>query len=221
MEKKKSKDYVKLRKDKLSSSGDSVDIPKKKPGISIVLKNKSVLMTTVLICFQGSSVVAIDDLFPLWAQTHPPQGLGFTPAEIGIAWSIGGTAMLIFQGLIYTPLIKRFSPLGGVRGGSLCFIPVFLAYPLLPHLAYSKPLMWVALGFVLAGRYVTGATTGTTLNLILNTVGGPEVQKHRGVVNGFAMSIRGIAMAFAPFTASSFFCLVSGKWFILSFQLLV
>lgn len=196
------KDYVKMRQEK-SSENLTVET-KKKPGISLVFKSKSVLAACMLICIQGSSVVAIDDLFPLWASTPPPEGLGFSSKQIGVAWSIGGTAMLIFQAFIYPKLIGWLSPLGGVRWGSFFFSFVFLSYPFLAKIV-NTPYIWVGLGAVLVGRYVCGSTSGTTLNIILNTVGGPEVQKHRGVVNGFSMSLRGAAMACSPFLASSIF----------------
>jgi len=195
------RDYGKMRREKTLEGFLETS---KKPGISIVFKSKSVLMAVALICIQGSTMVAIDDTFPLWAMQAPPIGVGFTSGQIGFAWSMGGVSMFIFQAFLYTRVIKKISPLGGIKLGSGILVVVFTLFPWLGKFG-GTPWVWPAMAFVLMGRYVGGSLSGSTLNMLLNVVGGPEVQKHRGVVNGFSMSVRGAAMAFSPFLASSVF----------------
>jgi len=186
---------------KLSKEGVDVN---KKPGISIVFKTRSVLITIILVCVQSTVVVSIDDLFPLWARNPPPGGLGFSSAQIGLCWSIGGISMMFYQGFCYTRIINWIGRIRGVRYGSFGFAVLFMLYPLLSKLIHTS-WIWVGVGAALTARYVFGSTTGTTLNIVLNTVGGREVQRHRGVVNGFAMSCRGALLAVSPFIASSIF----------------
>jgi len=76
---------------------------------------------------------------------------------------------------------------------------------MLARLAGTGVLLWFALGAVLFARYVAGSAVGTSLNILVNSVGGETVKKHRGTVNGIAMSVSGIARALAPAVGGSMF----------------
>jgi len=188
------------------SNGDAGETKKK--GISETLeifKDRSVVVCIVLLSLSSTCVVAIDELFPLWAKYKPPVGIDFDSSKIGLSWAIGGVTLVLFQGILYPRLANRVGLLTLVRFGSLGFVIDYLSFPMLSLLADRGFLLWLALGAVLFGRYITGASVGTSLNILVNTVGGEKVRKHRGVVNGVAMSVSGLARASAPVLGSSLF----------------
>jgi len=127
---------------------------------------------------------------------------------------------MTYQGLFYPKIINLMGRNRGVMTKSFLYAIAFILIPLLSHLV-NTPWIWVGVGASLAGRYIFGSTISTTLNIILNSVGGPEVQRHRGVVNGFAMSCRGAVLAVSPFIASSIFAwsISSGHSFPLNYYL--
>lgn len=173
--------------------------------VLLIFKDRSVLVAIWLLAMASLCVVAIDELFPLWASNKPPIGLDFKPATIGLSWVIGGVTLVLFQGFAYPWMTQRFGLLTMIRCGSIGFAIDYIAFPMLARLAGTGVLLWFALGAVLFARYVAGSAVGTSLNILVNSVGGETVKKHRGTVNGIAMSVSGIARALAPAVGGSMF----------------
>jgi len=174
-------------------------------GVFMVLKDRNVMITIILLALISLAVVTCDELFPLWAMNPPPIGLGFKSAKIGMSWIIGGVTLVVFQGLIYPRLTEKVGLLTMIRYGAIGFAIDFICFPLLAKLNGTGAFLWIGLGAVLCGRYIGGSSVGTTLNILVNSVGGDTVRKNRGAVNGIAMSVSGILRALAPVFGSTLF----------------
>lgn len=189
-------DKIKLLEE--GGKSDTAEATPEESGVMTVFKDRSVVVVILLLTLASLSVVTVDELYPLWAQNPPPIGLGFDPEKTGKSWVIGGITLVLFQGLAYPWLTQKIGLIAMTRIGCIGFAIDFISFPLLAHLADKGIWMWLALGTVLFGRYVMGASTGTSLNILVNSVGGDTVKKHRGAVNGIAMSVSGLARAIAP-----------------------
>eukprot|EP00026_Physarum_polycephalum_P005450 Phypoly_transcript_05484.p1 GENE.Phypoly_transcript_05484~~Phypoly_transcript_05484.p1 ORF type:complete len:486 (+),score=49.07 Phypoly_transcript_05484:147-1604(+) len=124
--------------------------------VLLIFKDRSVMVAICLLALASLCVVAVDELFPLWASNKPPVGLDFKPATIGLSWVIGGVTLVLFQGLAYPWMTQRFGLLTMIRCGSIGFACDYIAFPMLARLAGTGVLLWFALGAVLFARYVAG-----------------------------------------------------------------
>ena len=78
--------------------------------------------------------ILFDEIFPLFAKTDPPVGLGFDSEQIGYSLAISGLALFAFTTLCVPTLIRRFGKFGVMKTSLWMQLPVYLFFPLNHHL---------------------------------------------------------------------------------------
>jgi len=159
-------------------------------------------MSSIIIsCVYALHTTAYSEIFPLWAESGKAyRGLGFSTNDVGLVLSITGVGVLIFQLLVFPPLVNYAGAILITRIAAVLSIPVLTSYPFIAMLSGTS--LWVAVTCAsLLRNFLSGAvSTGTSL-LLNNSV--PQDQK--GAANGIAVTGISLFQVFGPTTGGSIF----------------
>jgi hypothetical protein len=145
----------------------------------------------------SSYYVPYDEVFALYARLdHSLGGLGWKSEQIGMAFSFGGIAMLLFQGFCYHHIERRyflFTFLNSRIGAIKCFrlgvclaIPCFIVLPRASMLIDSLPdgharqftsetaMIWILVFGCAALRSVSSLLTFTSCFILIANASDPS-----------------------------------------------
>ena len=95
-----------------------------------ILKNKEVLLTSLLQAILGFSVIAFEEVFSVWSVNKPQDGgIAFSSSAIGIYFTTAGVWIILYQTVLFTPLVNKFKPLTVFRIGCVVLIAATALVP--------------------------------------------------------------------------------------------
>ena len=129
-----------------------------------------------------------------------PVGLSFTTDQVGTALSIGGAALLVYQGFFYSRVCDALGVARSFYWSCLFMVPLFLAFPAVAFLSFeaSHVALWFGVGASVVLKNVLAATAFTSVMLMINEAATRWDAGSLGSVNGIAMSVSSAARALGP-----------------------
>ena len=97
-------------------------------------------------------------------------GLGFDTDQVGIALSIGGAALLIYQGFFFHRICSTHGVVRCFFWSTVCMAPLFLAFPALGFLTAVEGTnvpLWAGLAVAVVAKNVLAATAFTSVMLLI------------------------------------------------------
>ena len=176
-----------------------------------ILKNASELIAdtkvrTVSFAYFSISLSAIiyDECLPLWAlSSRDKGGLDMTSAMIGTATSITGIPMLLFSFIIFPIVNKRFGSVACFRYAQfVCNIFALLTVVMAAVGGLTGNTTIPVLILMASGEKSFACISFTATFLLINDSVSPE---RRGSVNGFVMTIGGLAKTLGPVLGASLY----------------
>jgi MFS family permease len=166
-----------------------------------LIKNWPVMSSIIISCVYSFHTTAYAEIFPLWAESPKAfRGLGFTTNDVGVVLSITGVGVLIFQLLVFPPLVNCAGVILITRIAAVLSIPVLTSYPFIAML--SGAWLWVAVTCASLLRNVFSGAVSTGTSLLLNN---SVSQDQRGAANGIAVTGISLFQAFGPTAGGSIF----------------
>ena len=159
------------------------------------------------------SNVSYNSLYPIFVSSPPPIGRGLSPKEIGFSLSFVGVVSIIFQLLLFGPLLARLGNLWGYRLALGGFVAAFWATPFVGYIdsadgQSAKILPWIELYSVLLLKTVA-AVVGLTCAMLLITNASPKPST-LGTLNGLAQTLSAGGRAIGPLISGGLFTLSAG-----------
>ena len=181
------------------------------PYISILTPPIVVFLITYAIF--NLSNVSYNSLYPIFVSSPPPIGRGLSPKEIGFSLSFVGVVSIIFQLLLFGPLLARLGNLWGYRLALGGFVAAFWATPFVGYIdsadgQSAKILPWIELYSVLLLKTVA-AVVGLTCAMLLITNASPKPST-LGTLNGLAQTLSAGGRAIGPLISGGLFTLSAG-----------
>lgn len=181
-------------------------------------RSKVVVLSVLVVYFILANVqVIFDEVFALWALLHPSEGgLNFSTSNIGLAQTLGGFGLLLFQSTLHKKMTAIWGPLAMFRlcmGLSSAF---FFFFPMAHGLACnpsrlsdwcSPSLMWFTVVTVAIIRASLGFACFVSMYVIINN-SAPADQVGR--INGFAQSVASGGRALGPWLGGTLFAWSNG-----------
>ncbi|KAH9455158.1 hypothetical protein Pst134EA_022635 [Puccinia striiformis f. sp. tritici] len=196
--------------DMASETGEIVTEPKPKFSALFTPTVISVLLGSLLVFFQMSSLAT---LIPLFAYTRfEDGGLGLNLRQMGTALTTNGFAAVIVQTATFPYLQRRWGTMKLFRSVLLIWPTVFVLLPLVRWLVEEKressgteagsKVAMIGLIFVLAVKSF-GKMSIVCITLLVNSAA-PSASTF-GALNGLAQSCSELARTFAPFITGAIF----------------
>ncbi|KAI7945568.1 hypothetical protein MJO29_011956 [Puccinia striiformis f. sp. tritici] len=196
--------------DVASETGEIVTEPKPKFSALFTPTVISVLLGSLLVFFQMSSLAT---LIPLFAYTRfEDGGLGLNLRQMGTALTTNGFAAVIVQTATFPYLQRRWGTMKLFRSVLLIWPTVFVLLPLVRWLVEEKressgteagsKVAMIGLIFVLAVKSF-GKMSIVCITLLVNSAA-PSASTF-GALNGLAQSCSELARTFAPFITGAIF----------------
>ncbi|KAK3084415.1 hypothetical protein FSP39_013236 [Pinctada imbricata] len=149
------------------------------------------------------AIIGFEEIFTVWASTKIWfAGLGFDPAEIGMALGITAAPMLLLNFYIFPFLVKKFDLKKTFIASSILNGIVITMVPALHLIHANQTALWVALMVLTIPQKILNSCCFSASSLFVNN----SSPKHlAGAVNGIAMTGTAIARSLAPAIGGSVF----------------
>lgn len=170
-------------------------------------KNKSLwsskpLMGSIAVyCIWSLHDMAYSEIFSLWCVSPRSQGgLGLTTTDVGQVLAISGFTMLVFQILVFSPLVHWMGAVLVSRHGAGLTTILMVCYPLMS--LFDGMTLMVLLSLLSIVKNTLGMLTFTGSFILVNN---SVSQNQRGAANGLAMSLVSLFKAIGPAGGGSIF----------------
>ena len=149
-----------------------------------------------MICFQS---IIFDEVFPIWAVSLPPFGLGFAPYDIGICMSVMGFFTLFNQLLIYPWIAARVNVLTQYRIATPFYILSYSMFPFISSLvaihSEQNSLKWWCVLSAMAFRFFINVNAFTPVMILVSN---SAKLGQLGFVNGLGQAFASFLRAVGP-----------------------
>ncbi|KAL8951308.1 MAG: hypothetical protein Q9222_002707 [Ikaeria aurantiellina] len=167
----------------LDSHGEEMTAPNTK---STRMSSRSISLCVLILGLLAFHSIVFDEIYPIFASTPPPSGLGFTPSEIGLTLSVMGPIVLVAALSVFPYLNAHYSTLRVLQVTAIIYILTYILFSLLPDLSFhgktSASISQRAALFLLMGiRFATNVIAYTSAGVLLNAIARPE---SRGAIMG-------------------------------------
>jgi len=191
--------------------GETLDGPAKDTGGPLPLR--ALLTRPVVVSVANCGMISLLDIISgtlisfIWATAVQLGGLSMSPASIGL-WTAGYGLMIgIFQFVAFPGLVRRFGPRRVFIASTLCFVPIYILFPL-ENLALrdsgSGPNQVAGLLMVLQLSAAAFSAMGIgAINMYVATAA-PN-KRSLGATNGVAQTIISIQRTVGPAASASLF----------------
>ncbi|KAL6072749.1 MFS domain-containing protein [Balamuthia mandrillaris] len=178
----------------------------KKSKMTRLLRNRAVVASSFLYAILGLVHVAYDELISLWAiESIETGGLDFNSSKVGLAITIGGIGLIVFNLFIYPYVDKRIGARRAFMIGCALTCPLFISYPcinLIARAGLGIVVIWIAVLLVICARSISTALAFTSIMLLINN---SATRKDLGAVNGLAQTGVALSRAISPATTGMLF----------------
>jgi len=185
------------------------------PEVAAPLPYRSILTPPIIVflityAIFNLSNISYNSLYPIFASSPPPIGRGLSPKEIGLSLSFVGLVTIIFQLLLFGPLLAHLGNLWGYRFALAGFVAAFCATPFVGYIdtangRSAKILPWAELYSVLLLKAIA-AVVGLTCAMLLITNASPKPSA-LGTLNGLAQTLSAGGRAAGPLISGGLFTL--------------
>ncbi|KAI8923589.1 major facilitator superfamily domain-containing protein [Entophlyctis helioformis] len=170
-----------------------------------LLKSPAVSISVLLYMILNSIYIQYDETFVLWSRMPPSRGgLGFISSDQGIAFTVAGICLFVYQLFVYAAVERRFGTLRTFQLGLLLSLPGFMMMPLAANVynEQAPAFMWAIVGVAQMLRTVGGLQAFTcTFVMMSNSV----ATKSRGSLNGFGQMMGAVGRMIGPIIAGNMF----------------
>lgn len=176
-------------------------------------KNWGMMASISLYFIWGLHDMAYSEIFSLWAVSPEVYGgLGFTTSNVGTVLAVSGAVLLVFQLLVFAPLVNRFGAILVIRISAVLTLPLVAVYPLIANA--SGVTLWSALISANVIKNILSACIITGNFMLINN---SVAITQRGFANGISMSFVSLARAVGPACAGTLFSWAQERtntWFL-------
>lgn len=181
---------------------------------SEIIASSPPLLTVFIYTCLGINSVLFSEILPLWAILSPKRwGISFNSNDLGLAFTISGVMIFIFNLFIVHKLISKIGLLNTLKIGSLLGIPFTLLFPevsLFINLKYGTLLIWISLMTLILIRQVTSQMQFTPIMILINNSVSYESM---GTLNGISQSCVALSRAIGPTLGGILFAMSSNNDF--------
>ena len=187
-------------------NGDIANAP---TPMHVLLRQPRVYMSLALFMLVSAQMIQFDELFVLWSRMpRVSGGIAFTSSDQGMAFTIGGISLLIFQAFMYAPIERALGCLKTFQVGLLITIPAFIFLPV-SALLYDEQnpnkyrlFMWVFVGIAHVAKTIGGIQAFTSCYIF---IANSCTSKSRGSINGLGQTIGAFGRMVGPVFAGNIF----------------
>ena len=202
----------------LADDSGSSSPPALLPEVAAPLPYRSILTPPIILFLITYTIfnlsnISYNSLYPIFASSPPPIGRGLSPKEIGLSLAFVGLVTILFQLLLFGPLLAHLGNLWGYRLAFAGFVVAFWATPFVGYInttngQSAKILPWTELYSVLLLKAVA-AVVGLTCAMLLTTNASPNPST-LGTLNGLAQTLSAGGRAIGPLISGGLFTLSAG-----------
>lgn len=155
-------------------------------------------------CFHNT---IFEQLFPVYLSTPRPVGLALSTNQVGFALTVVGLLSIIFQLLVFPPVVAR---IGTIKALRYCLLPSPITYSLIPILPKMQ-WYWLGILFLFSLQMIMRTFAFPSYNILITN----SAPAHGlGITNGVSQAAASLARCTGPLIAGAVFGNVGGgMWF--------
>ena len=171
----------------------------------LILRQKSIGVTTLMYGTNAFVSIVVNEVFPLWVVTSRQHG-GFELEEhqIGIITMIGGLLSVLLQVTVYPKLIETIGILNVIRLGIFLFA---VGCALTPASSMVTSLNWKPIEFfmITCSQLLLGVTSTWVLISVFVLINNSCYSRQRATVNGIGQTFASCGRLLGPYTGAVLF----------------
>ena len=184
--------------------------------IVTVLHRKQVVICCSLYGLQALTFIIYDEMFSFFFEADVSvQGLGYSSARTGSFLAVTGVCLILFQILVFPPLVGRVGVIRLYRLTTLLCVPYFLLFPLLSNVSSSEAVSdWLTVLIISAACCVRAAIGACCFTPVFMLINGSAPQASLGAVNGLGQSLAAFSRTVGPLVGGGVWAasLAWGDW---------
>lgn len=173
--------------------------------LGYLLRRKEILISTLLYGTNALTMIATNEIFPLWVVT--PRSLGgfeFHADNIGMSTMVCGVVSVILQITFYPKLVQWFGTLGTYKLCTICYaIGAFIApmISLLNHVE-SPAVQWIG---IITAQILLTVPASFVLVTVFVFINNSCYSQYRATVNGIGQTFASLGRLTGPYLAATLF----------------
>jgi MFS family permease len=184
--------------------------------ILTVLHRKQVVVCTGLYGLMALTFIIYDEMFSFFFEAEvSAQGLGYSSARTGSFLAVTGVCLILFQILVFPPLVERVGVIRLYRLTTLLCVPYFFFFPLLSNVSNSEAVSdWLTVLIISAACCVRAAIGACCFTPVFMLINGSAPQASLGAVNGLGQSLAALSRTVGPLVGGGVWAasLAWGDW---------